>query len=261
MRLFIPRWIIKILEALGELLFFLKSNILALYRERFYWDQLISELYSIGVRSLGVVTLAGLFTGMVFVVQVGFNFMKMGAQSYIGGVVALALFRELSPVLVSIIIAGRVGSAMAAEIGTMRISEQVDALVMLSVNPFSYLTVPKILASIIMVPILVIYADFVAVLGGAFVAVSQVGITLVSFQNSIIQWVERYDLMSGIFKAIVFGFVISLISCFNGIRTSGGAKGVGNASTTSVVLSIISILVLDYFLAVFLKYFYVFMYG
>ncbi|MFW5782134.1 MAG: MlaE family ABC transporter permease [Candidatus Muiribacteriaceae bacterium] len=243
-------------EYLGGLWEFFTKNVRSLFRERFYTDMFMNEVYSIGVRSFGVVALAGVFTGMVFVIQVGFNFMEMGAQSYIGGIVALALFRELSPVLVSIIIAGRVGSAMAAEIGTMKISEQIDALKMLSVDPYSYVSIPKIMASLIMLPVLVVFSDFVGILGGAVVAVHQVGISLASYKNSIIMWVEKYDLLSGLFKAVVFALVISLVSCYNGFRTKGGAKGVGNAATFSVVLSIISVLVLDYFLTVFLKYFY-----
>ncbi|MFA5478860.1 MAG: ABC transporter permease, partial [Candidatus Muiribacteriota bacterium] len=127
---------------LGGLFSFFLSFVNSVLSERFFLDVFMYEINSVGVKSFGVVALAGLFTGMVFVVQVGFNFMNMGAQSYIGGVVALAILRELSPVLVSIIVAGRVGSAMAAEIGTMKISEQIDALKMLSVNPFSYLVTP-----------------------------------------------------------------------------------------------------------------------
>ncbi|MCK9474778.1 MAG: ABC transporter permease [Candidatus Muirbacterium halophilum] len=252
--------IVSMFEYLGGIYIFLLNNIRALFNERFYYKVLFLEIYSIGVKSFGVVTLAGIFTGMVFVIQVGFNFMKMGAQSYIGGVVALAILRELSPVLVSIIVAGRAGSAMAAEIGTMKITEQIDALKMLSVDPYAYISLPKILASIIMLPILVIYSDFVGLAGGAFVAVSQVGISLVSYKNSIIVWVENYDIGSGLFKAIIFGFVISLVCCFNGFRTTKGAKGVGESATFSVVISIISILVLDYFLTVFLKYFYFLVY-
>jgi len=245
---------------LGGLFSFFLSFVNSVLSERFFLDVFMYEINSVGVKSFGVVALAGLFTGMVFVVQVGFNFMNMGAQSYIGGVVALAILRELSPVLVSIIVAGRVGSAMAAEIGTMKISEQIDALKMLSVNPFSYLVTPKVLACFLMVPVLTVFSDFVGITGGAFVAVSQVGISYTSYTNSIVLWVEKYDILSGVFKAGIFGFVIALISCYNGVITEGGAKGVGKAATSSVVLSIISILVLDYFLSVFLKYFYVFLY-
>lgn len=245
---------------LGGIYDFFNENTRALFHERFFINVFLNEIFSIGVKSFGVVTLAGIFTGMVFVVQVGFNFMKMGAQSYIGGVVGLAILRELSPVLVSIIVAGRAGSAMAAEIGTMKITEQIDALKMLSVDPYSYVSLPKILASIVMVPILVIYSDFVGILGGAFVAVTQVGISLVSYKNSIMVWVENFDIGSGLFKAVIFGFIISLVSCYNGFMTVKGAKGVGESATFSVVISIISILVLDYFLSVFLKYYYFLVY-
>jgi phospholipid/cholesterol/gamma-HCH transport system permease protein len=253
-------WVVSFFEYFGGIYKFLLKNSRALVQERFFFNVFFNEIYSIGVKSFGVVTLAGIFTGMVFVIQVGFNFMKMGAQSYIGGVVGLAILRELSPVLVSIIVAGRAGSAMAAEIGTMKITEQIDALKMLSVDPYAFVSLPKILASIIMVPVLVVYSDFVGLVGGAFVAVSQVGISLVSYKNSIIMWVENYDIVSGLFKALVFGFVISLVSCFNGFKTTKGAKGVGESATFSVVISIISILVLDYFLTVFLKYFYFLVY-
>jgi phospholipid/cholesterol/gamma-HCH transport system permease protein len=246
-------------EFLGKFYFFVLDNFLSL-REKFFVKAFFEQLYTVGVESFGVVTLTGIFTGMVFVVQVGFNFTQMGAQSYIGGIVALALMRELSPVLVAIIIAGRVGSAMAAEIGTMKISEQIDALKMLSVNPFSYLTMPRILATVIMMPILVIYSNFLGMVGGALVAVYQVGITLALYKNSIIYWVEKYDLFSGLFKALIFGFIIAAISCFKGVETEGGAKGVGQAATSAVVISITSILVVNYFVSVLLKYVYIFLY-
>ncbi|MGM0607879.1 MAG: MlaE family ABC transporter permease [Candidatus Muiribacteriota bacterium] len=245
---------------LGDLYYFLKNIFSVLKKENFYFESFFAELYSIGVKSFGVVTLAGIFTGMVFVIQVGYNFMQMGAQSYIGGVVALSILRELSPVLVSIIVAGRVGSAMAAELGTMKISEQIDALKMLSVNPTAFLIIPKITASLIMIPVLVIYTDFLGIAGGAVVAVYQVGISLTSYTNSIVTWVEKYDIISGVWKALFFGFIISFISCFNGINTRGGAKGVGQAATFSVVVAITAILISDYFLSVFLRYFYVLLY-
>ncbi|NLM16352.1 MAG: ABC transporter permease [Candidatus Riflebacteria bacterium] len=214
---------------------------------------LIDQMAHIGVDSVLMVCITGVSVGAVLVVQIGYQFAQMGAQGYVGGVVALAMAREMAPILTSIVVAGRVGSSIAAELGTMKITEQIDALDTLATNPVDYLVVPRFWACTIMLVMLTVLVNVVGMIGGAVVAVYQIDLTLESFTNSVLEWLRVYDLFGGLFKAMVFGAIIAIIGCFKGFTTSGGAEGVGKSTTDSVVVAIMMILAVNYFLTVFIS--------
>ncbi len=214
------------------------------------WKTLMPNLYQVGVRSLPVVALTGTFIGMVLSVQSYAQFRQLGLETRLGAVINLSLVRELGPVLAATMLAGRVGSAMAAELGTMRVTEQIDALSVMGVNPIKFLVVPRFLACFFMIPILTIMADFMGVCGGFFYSVIILGIDSFHYLENSAVFVTGFDLLSGIAKSVFFGGAIALVSCYQGFNSEGGAEGVGKAATSSFVYSFVSILVLDLFLGI-----------
>ncbi|MFO0645772.1 MAG: ABC transporter permease [Polyangiales bacterium] len=207
---------------------------------------IIAQLEFVGVQSIFLVGLVGLFTGMVFAVQTIYGFRRFGAENMVGGVVSLTLSREMAPVLTAIMVAARAGSGMAAELGNMRASEQIDALETMAVNPIQYLVVPRILAGVVMVPVLALLF-FIIGLGGAWI----IGVYMLSldpgiFADRIRTMIEPNDLVQGLIKSLVFGFSVALIACRHGYFASGGAVGVGQATTRAVVWSVVGVFVLDY---------------
>lgn len=202
----------------------------------------------VGVQSLSVVMITAAFAGMVLALQTYYGFRMFGGESLVGATVALSLTRELGPVFTALMVTGRAGSAMAAELGTMKVTEQVDALYTMSVNPVQYLIVPRILAAVLMVPILTILADFIGVVGGYFVGVHLLGINSGIFMARIVEFVEMDDITNGLIKSAFFGLILSLIGTFKGFYTTGGAEGVGKATTEAVVYASVSILISDYIL-------------
>ena len=206
------------------------------------------QLEFIGVRSLPIIALTGTFTGMVFGLQTGYAFRQFNAEVFVGSTVGLALTREIGPVFTALMVVARAGSAMAAEIGTMKVTEQVDALTAMAVNPIHYLVVPRVIAATVMVPLLAGFFSFIGVLGAYFVSTTLLGIDSNTFIQKLQYYVDIDDLMGGLVKAMIFGFVLALISCHRGYRTDGGAEGVGRATTQAVVISSVTILVTDYFL-------------
>ncbi len=209
---------------------------------------LFRQLEFIGVRSLFIVILTGLFTGMVLALQAYYGFRKFGGESLLGGAVALSMTREIGPVLTALMVAARAGSAMAAELGTMKVTEQVDALWAMAVHPVHYLAVPRLLAGIIMVPLLTVVDVFVGILGGYFVGVVLLGVNPGTYVQKMLEMVEPSDLYNGLFKALVFGLLLALISCYQGLQARGGAEGVGLVTTRAVVYSAVAILISDYIL-------------
>lgn len=212
----------------------------------------IKQMLEIGVRSLPVVLITAVFTGMVFALQTYTGFKRFGAESLVGSVVALSMTRELGPVLTSLIVAGRAGAAMAAELGTMRVTEQIDALETLATNPVKYLIVPRFLSGITMLPALTIIADVIGILGGYTITVGLFSTSSAVYWKKTWDYLEMNDIYSGLIKACFFGASISIISCHRGFYTSGGAEGVGKATTGAVVLSSMTILISDYFLSAWL---------
>ncbi len=209
---------------------------------------LLRQMEVVGVNSTFVVLLTGLFTGMVLALQSYNGFARFGAESLVGTVVALSVLRELGPVLAGLMVTARAGSLMAAELGTMRVTEQIDAMYTMAVNPIHYLLVPRVVATILTLPMLVVLSDFIGILGGYLVAVKLLGINSTLYINKTIQFVAFSDMANGLIKSAVFGLVLSVVSCSFGMRARGGAAGVGRATTQAVVYSSVLILVADYIL-------------
>lgn len=209
---------------------------------------LFDELDHLGVKSLTLINLTLLFTGMVLTVQITYTLAILGAKLVVGKVVSISIIRELGPGLGALVVAGRVGSGITAEIGTMQVTEQIDALRAMGVSPAQKLFIPKILAMIIMLPILVILADFIGIMGGMFIAVFELNLSFDFYLNSVLKIVTIADIFHGLGKACFFGFLISTIGCYSGLNARGGADGVGVATTNTVVATSISILISDFFL-------------
>jgi phospholipid/cholesterol/gamma-HCH transport system permease protein len=211
-------------------------------------ETLFPSFYQVGVLSLPVVALTGTFIGMVLAVQSYFQFREIGMHTRLGAVINMALVRELGPVLAATMLAGRVGSSIAAELGTMRITEQIDALASMGANPIHYLVVPRFLACLLMIPMLTIMADFMGIVGGYFYSVLALDIDKHHYWSNSEQYVESWDLFSGIVKSFFFGAAIALVSCHRGFNCGPGAEGVGRATIASFVYSFVLILMLDLFL-------------
>ena len=203
-------------------------------------------MVEIGFYSLPVVGLTGLFAGMVLALQSYTGFSRFSAESTIPTVVVLSITRELGPVLAGLMVAGRVGAAMAAEIGTMRVTEQIDALTTLSTNPHKYLIVPRLLAGLLMLPFLVLVTDIIGVGGGYLVSVFKLGFNPDAYINNTLEYLEVMDVASGLVKAAVFGYLIALMGCYHGFHSKGGAQGVGKATTNAVVTGAILVLIFNY---------------
>jgi len=240
------------MEEIGRGGVLLAKVLRGLVRRPFPMKLTLQQMEEVGVRSLPVVLITAIFTGAVLALQTFSGFKRFGAEGLVGTVVALSMTRELGPVLASIMVAGRVGSAMAAELGTMRVTEQIDALITLATDPVRYLVVPRFLAGMIMLPFLVVFADLVGIIGGYFVAVNVLGTSSTIYINRTLQYLEFSDVTIGLLKASVFGMIIALIGCQMGFFTSGGAEGVGRATTKAVVVASILILISNYFLTAFL---------
>ncbi|MDR5638674.1 MULTISPECIES: MlaE family lipid ABC transporter permease subunit [unclassified Thermosynechococcus] len=209
----------------------------------------IEQMALVGPASLSVALITAAFVGMVFTIQVAREFITFGATSAVGGVLAIALARELGPVLTAVVLAGRVGSAFAAEIGTMKVTEQIDALYMLGTDPVDYLVVPRFIACVLMLPILNILALVTGLWGGLVIADYLYGIPRGVYIESIQNFLQTWDLWSSIIKSGIFGGVVAIIGCNWGITTTGGAKGVGQSTTAAVVISLLAIFILNFFLS------------
>jgi len=209
--------------------------------------QILDQMNKIGVTSFPIVFLISLFTGMVLALQSAYQMQKVSAEMYIASLVSLSLTRELGPVLTALIVAGRCGAAITAELGTMRVTEQIDALETLSANPIHYLVVPRFLALVFMVPLLTIYSDFFGIVGGYLIGVGKLGIAHSMYVKMTFEPLALKDIMTGLIKSISFAVIICVISCFEGLNSKGGAEGVGEATTASVVRSFILIIVADCF--------------
>lgn len=240
---------VQILEEIGDISILSVQTVVYTFRGNFSWRDLMTQMVRVGVDSLPVAVVTAAFVGMVFAVQIASEFVKYGAGNIVGGVMGIAVARELAPALTAVVIAGRVGSAFAAEIGTMAVTEQIDAIYAMGSDPIKHLVVPRFIASTVMLPILTIFADLVGFFGGYIVAVFIVGINSFGYMDSASSLLHMSDIMLGIMKGVFFGMVISLIGCYKGMRTSGGAKGVGEATTNSVVNSLMAIFVINYFLS------------
>ncbi len=209
----------------------------------------LEQMDAIGVQSLMLVVIVSLFTGAVAAVQAAYQFSSVVPLKYIGSVILRSVIIELGPVLTALIVGGRVGSSIAAELGTMRVTEQIDALEAMGINPVRYLVVPRVVAAVIMLPVLTVLSDAIAVFGGYVVAVTSLGVSTHTYVVGLKQFFYMKDLWSGLLKAVFFGAIIGWMGCYHGFRTEGGAEGVGRATTRAVVSSCVQVLIIDYVLA------------
>ncbi len=250
------RIVVSSLEGIGAHFVFLKETVKWIFRPPFDGKNIINQMLEIGYRSIPVTCITLFFTGMVMAYQIGraMDALMSGSSIFIGSAVTISLFRELCPVLTGLLLAGRVGSSIAAEIGTMKVTEQIDALRTLYADPVQYLCVPRFLACLLMTPILTVITDLVGMLGGGLIAYTSLGLTLDKYMENIVHWVRFADLMSGLVKSFFFGIGIAVISCYQGFNTGGGAEGVGRSTIQAVVRSSMFILISDYFLTYLLRF-------
>lgn len=243
----IGRVVLDLCNAIGSVAMFAALGLSHALRPPFFWRNYVRHFIEIGYLSLPVVALTTLFSGMVLALQSYSGFSRFSAESAIAMVVVLSITRELAPVLAGLMVAGRIGASMAAEIGTMRVTEQIDALEALSTNPYSYLVAPRIIAGLLMMPFLVLVGDIIGVMGGYIVAVSKLGFNSSTYLQQTWDVLETEDVVSGLTKAAVYGFIVTLMGCYHGYKSTGGAQGVGRATTQAVVSSAILILIANYF--------------
>ncbi len=242
------RYVIGICDSLGAFVIFFIKFLRTLFTSRLLISKLFFQMNQIGVDSFNIVVLTGTFTGMVFALQSYIGFQRVGGEQFIGAVVALGLIRELGPVLSGLMVAGRAGSAIAAELGTMRITEQIDALTTLRINPMQYLVVPRILGGFVIMPFLTIFSMIFGIIGGYIICVYVLGLSPEDYVSSIKSYVELHDVTSGLKKSAAFGLILCWVGCYKGYNTAGGARGVGISTTQSVVTSSMLILISNYFL-------------
>ncbi len=244
----IGRVFLAFMGAAGRLTLFAATGISHCVRPPFYPRLVARQMVDIGYYSLPVVGMTGLFAGMVLALQSHTGFSRFSAESAIPAVVVVSITRELGPVLTGLMVAGRIGASMAAEIGTMRVTEQIDALVTLSTSPFKYMVAPRLIAGVTMLPLLVLVADIIGVMGGYLVGVNKLGFNGAAYISATWQTFELLDVISGLVKAAAFGLIIALMGCYHGYHSQRGAQGVGAAATNAVVSASILILVTNYFI-------------
>ena len=244
------RVVIDTVIALGDFSLFCFRMLVWLFTRLPQKETLWPNFHQVGVLSLPVVALTGTFIGMVLAVQSYFQLRQIGLETRLGGVINMSLVRELGPVLAATMLAGRVGSSMAAELGTMRVTEQIDALSAMGANPIRYLVVARFLACLFLIPALTVMADFMGVAGGHFYSVDIIGIDVHHYWHNSAKFVTNFDLFVGLFKSIFFGAAIAMISCYQGFKCTAGAEGVGRASTAAFVYSFVAILALDLMLGI-----------
>ena len=241
------------LQAMGDFTSFNGRAFAWLFTRRPQTQALVPVAFSIGYQSVFVIILTGFFIGMVLAVQSYQQFQKLGFSTWTGSVINMSVVRELGPVLAATMLAGRIGSAMAAELATMRVNEQIDALSCLGVDPIHYLVVPRLLACVFLIPLLTAFADVAGVAGGSLICVQIYGIEPHYYWQHSRDLIKSWDLFTGLLKPVFFGGAIAMIACHRGFRSRAGASGVGRAATEAFVLSFVAILALDFFLALFLQ--------
>ncbi|MGQ0551029.1 MAG: MlaE family ABC transporter permease [Armatimonadota bacterium] len=242
------RAVLHALAQTGRASLMLVSAFRSIVRGHLELRQSIVQITRIGVGSVGLIFVTGLFSGMVLALQSSRQLIEFGAEAFIGGLVGLSLAREAAPVFTAIVVAGRAGAGMAAEIGTMTVTEQVDALRVLATDPVRYLVVPRLIAAAFALPVLTIFANLVGGVGGYAVATATAGINSDQYLAAVQRFVLPYDLLAGLIKTVFFGLIIAAVGCFRGLYATGGADGVGRATTGAVVAAIAWILVVNYFL-------------
>lgn len=242
----IGRVVLALCEEVGRISLFTRSALVSGLLPPIYLRQIFDQLLRIGYNSLPVVGLTAFFTGGVLALQIYIGGSRFNAESLVSSIVALGITRELGPVLAGLMVAGRVSAAIAAELGTMRVTEQIDALTTLSTNPFKYLVGPRLVAAVVAMPLLVMIADTIGIMGGYIVGTRSLGFNSGAYITNTVDFLEVDDVTSGLIKSAVFGFIIALMGCYHGFNSRGGAQGVGRATTNAVVSSSILILAANY---------------
>lgn len=240
--------VMKLLYHVGGIASLAVRSCIALFRYKFNWEGFLEQIYAIGNKSISIVLLTASFTGMVLALQFSVGLARFGLKMYAGQVVGLSITRELGPVLTSIMVAARVGSGITAELGSMVVTEQVMAIEAMGANPLQKLVVPRVLATIIATPLLTIFADLLGILGGLLVSVNEAGVTGKYYMDSIWKTLQFDDFSHGVAKTIVFGFLIAIVACYEGLNTRGGTEGVGISTTRTVVIASVLIFISDFFL-------------
>ncbi len=235
-------------EAFGNFVLLFGQMLLATIRPPYRFKQLLISMEFVGWGSLGIIILTGFFAGAILAYQCAYAFGLFGAETLTGSTVALALCRELSPVLAAIMVAGRASSGMATVLGTMRVTEQIDAMKTMAVDPIQYLIVPRVWATVLMMPVLCAVFDFVGIVASYIVGIGLSGVDFGSFDAMIDSLLNPFDVFGGLIKSAIFGLIVSFIGCYKGFYAAGGAKGVGEATTDAVVFASVTVLILDYFL-------------
>jgi phospholipid/cholesterol/gamma-HCH transport system permease protein len=235
-------------QSTGEVLILLGKTAAYLRKAVRSRASIFKQMAFMGVGTLPIALLMGFFVGMVLALQTGYQLLRFNLQGIVGAVIGLSLAKELAPVLTGYLVAGRVGAAITAEIGTMQVSEEIDALRVMGVDPVFYLSMPRLVAAIFMVPIIVIYVNVMGILGGALISTTYVGVGLGSYFDNLFDSLTFQEIFRGLIKSMFFGAIVGIIGVFKGFKTTGGAEGVGRYTTESVVLSFVLIVVFDYFL-------------
>ncbi len=245
---FIGSTVLRFIEESGKVMVFFFKILMWTFRPPLNLRNILRQMEEVGINSLPVVLIMAIFTGMVLALQSYTGFRRFNAEAFVGTVVALSMVRELGPVLSGLMVSGRVGAGMAAELGTMNVTEQIDAIYTLATNPVKYLIVPRFLATLFVMPLLVIFSDIFGISGGYLVSVKVLGTNPTIYIKRTWDYMELDDIYIGLFKACIFGMIIAVISCYQGFYTRGGAEGVGKSTTRAVVFSSLVILVSNYFI-------------
>jgi phospholipid/cholesterol/gamma-HCH transport system permease protein len=240
--------VLGLLDACGRFAFLIGATWRAAVRARFPALEVLRQLEAIGARSTTIVLITALFTGMVLALQTGFALARFGAKPYVGSVVGLSLARELGPVLTALMVGGRVGAGITAELGAMQVTEQVDAIRALGASPVQKLVLPRVIAASLALPLLTVLANLLGILGGLVISASQFQISPNFYLQTVLNIVTVEDFLSGIAKTLVFGWIIAMVACFQALETTGGTVGVGRATTRTVVVASIAVLISDFFL-------------
>lgn len=241
-------WFVEVLEQIGGMVRLSGQTIRHAFKRPFEYELWAEQLYQLGFRSLTITNVTLLFTGMVLAIQTAYSLAAYGGKAFVGDIVALSVVRELGPVLAALMVAGRVGAGITAELGSMAVTEQVDALRALAANPTRKLVVPRVAALVVSLPLLTILADTVALFGGLLMAIFEIGQSRAYYMGHVLGALTIPDVVSGVGKTVFFAFFIGVIACYNGINARGGADGVGKATTNTVVVSSISVIISDFFL-------------
>ncbi len=240
--------LIRLFETTGEILILFARTVRACRKASRSRKDIIKQMAFMGVGTLPIALLMGFFVGMVLALQTGVQLVRFNVESIIGAIVGLSLAKELAPVLTGYLVAGRVGAAITAEIGTMKVSEEIDALRVMGVDPVFYLSMPRFISGVFMVPIIVVYVNLIGIFGGAIMSATYVGVDMQTYFDNLFESLTFGEVFRGLIKAMFFGAIVAIIGCYKGFKTTGGAEGVGRYTTESVVLSFILIIVFDFFL-------------